>query len=163
MERSPAKTTIAGSRSVSEELGMPRGSPARKTKIKISGSTQTGGISTQEYYGSPQRAVITASGSPRQLSDTTKERLLASQRRSPQISTNNKSRARRQSRERPALPQMLGLNTEYLSDSSDSMYCEAAKQGGAEQQQSSKVWYYNQYGREQFQGEGKTQDDKCLI
>ena len=158
MERFPAKTSLAGSRSVSEELGVGRSSPARKTKIKISGSTQTGGNTNQEYFGSPHRSTSAASGSPRLLSETTKERLLASQRLSPQISTNSKSRTKRQSRERPALPQMMSLNNEYLSDSSDSIYCEAPRQITT-RHQNTKGWYNHHFNvdksREQCQNEGK--------
>jgi hypothetical protein len=156
MERSPAKSGFGGSRSASEELGMSSSSPARRTKIKISGSTQTAnqystGHSNKEYYSSQQRSAMAASGSPRHLSETTKERLMASQRRSPQMSTaNNKSRIRRLSRERPALPQMRSLNSEYLSDSSDSMYGEAQKQTVPDQQPS-EVWYHQQHNVAQNQ------------
>ena len=137
---------------------MSNSSPARRTKIKISGSTQTAnqysaGNSNQEYYGSPQRSVsaMAAASNTRQLSETTKERLLASQRRSPQTSSvYTKSRTRRLSRERPALPQMMSLNSEYFSDSSDSMYGEVQKQIAIEHQHGG-GWYHHQHNAGQNQ------------
>ena len=141
---------------------MSNGSPARRTKIKISGSTQTASLCHTgniklDYYGTPQRSTMAASGSPRHLSETTKERLLASQRLSPQISGASKSRTKRKSREKPALPQMMSLNNEYLSDSSDSMHCEAPQQIATERQ-SSRGWVHQHFNtdmsKDQYQREG---------
>jgi hypothetical protein len=145
---------------------MSSSSPARRTKIKISGSTQTGnqysaGNSSQEYYSpSPQRSAMAAAGNTRQLSETTKERLLASHQRSPQTSTvYTKSRTRRLSRERPALPQMISLNSEYFSDSSDSMYGEVQKQINMEQQQTGE-WYHHQHNAGQNQELSSNEGEK---
>ena len=163
MEQSPAKGSL-GSSCSSEELGMSSRSPARRTKIKISGSTQTAhqysaANTNQEYYSSSQRAALAASGSPRQLSETMKERLLASQKRSPQISTaKTKSRTRMQSRERPALPQVMSLNSEYFSDSSDSMYADAQQQVTTENQNTG-GWYHRQYATAQNQDHSCNEGD----
>ena len=86
-------------------------SPAKKTKIKISGSTQTGSqFVTPFSSGSPHRSVVPPSGSPRQLSATTKERLFASQRRSPQKTTSyTKTRTSRMSRDRSTIGETMNI------------------------------------------------------
>ena len=79
----------------------------------------------------PDYRSTVSSMSPLHLSDTTKERLLASQRRSPS-SASYKSRSRRISRERQDRPavtavtanQVKTFNNGCLSDSSESMYNE---------------------------------------
>merc|ERR1719305_142761 len=108
----------------------PGPSPAlRRTKIKVSGPTQTGGELSHLYSPLPQRST-TSMGVSGRLSETTKERLLQSgqyqyqgspilyQRRAvqPPGSPYSKARTRRLSRERQAAP--INLNScEYFTDS----------------------------------------------
>jgi len=110
----------------------PGPSPAlRRTKIKVSGPTQTGGELSHLYSPLPQRST-TSMGVSGRLSETTKERLLQSgqyqyqgspilyQRRAvqpPGSPYSSKSRTRRLSRERQAAPPVNLNSCEYFTDS----------------------------------------------
>ena len=63
-----------------------------------------------------------------------------------------------QSRERPALPQMMSLNSEYFSDSSDSMYADAQQQVTTENQNTG-GWYHRQYATAQNQDHSRNEGD----
>ena len=63
-----------------------------------------------------------------------------------------------QSRERPALPQMMSLNSEYFSDSSDSMYGDAQQQVTTEHQNTG-GWYHLQYTAAQNQEYSRNEGD----